>query len=100
MAWYGMPFTHDVDQLSELTPSTGFSAVTDAIDPLWIAEALEATGTRTIRRRKLPAEMVIWLVIAMALFLSLLKIHPPARSGTWGTRCLLEISAACREDPE
>ena len=68
MAWYGMPFTHDVDQLSELTPSTGFSAVTDAIDPLWIAEALEATGTRTIRRRKLPAEMVIWLVIAMALF--------------------------------
>lgn len=37
------------------------------IDPIWIEEALAATGTATIRRRRLPAEQVIWLVLGMAL---------------------------------
>ena len=37
------------------------------IDPNWIHEALEATGTATMRRRRLPAEQVIWLVLGMAL---------------------------------
>jgi hypothetical protein len=39
-----------------------------AIDPAWIATALAASGCSTVRRRKLPAELVVWLVIAMALF--------------------------------
>jgi hypothetical protein len=34
----------------------------------WIEAALEWTGTTTIRRRRLPAEQVVWLVIGMALF--------------------------------
>lgn len=38
------------------------------IDPEWIQAALEATGTASIRRRRLPAEQVIWLVLGMALF--------------------------------
>lgn len=38
------------------------------IDPAWIEEALAATGTATIRRRRLPAVQVVWLVIGMALF--------------------------------
>ena len=38
------------------------------IDPAWIKEALEATGTASMRRRRLPAEQVIWLVLGMALF--------------------------------
>jgi hypothetical protein len=33
----------------------------------WITEALLATGTATMRRRRLPAEQVIWLVLGMAL---------------------------------
>lgn len=37
------------------------------LDPAWIAEALLATGTATVRRRRLPAEQVVWLVIGMAL---------------------------------
>jgi len=37
------------------------------IDPEWIREALEATGTATLRRRRLPADQVIWLVLGMAL---------------------------------
>jgi hypothetical protein len=34
----------------------------------WIEQALATTGTSTIRRRRLPAEQVIWLVIGVALF--------------------------------
>jgi hypothetical protein len=39
----------------------------DRLDPTWISAALEATGTATLRRRRLPAEMVIWLMIGIAL---------------------------------
>ena len=38
------------------------------IDPEWIDQALSATGTATVRRRRLPAEHVIWVVLGMALF--------------------------------
>jgi hypothetical protein len=37
------------------------------IDPEWIEAALQATGTATMRRRRMPAEQVVWLVIGMAL---------------------------------
>jgi hypothetical protein len=39
-----------------------------SLDPDLIDEALAATGTATIRKRRLPAEQVIWLVIGMCLF--------------------------------
>src|ERR1700737_5003361 len=38
------------------------------IDPKWIEEALAATGTASLRRRRLPAEQVIWLVLGIGLF--------------------------------
>lgn len=34
----------------------------------WIEQTLNATGTASIRRRRLPAEQVVWLVIALALY--------------------------------
>jgi hypothetical protein len=37
------------------------------IDPEWIASALEITGVATLRRRRLPVEQVVWLVLGMAL---------------------------------
>lgn len=37
------------------------------IDPVWIEEALAWAGTVTMRRRRLPAEQVLWLVIGMGL---------------------------------
>lgn len=37
------------------------------LDPAWIEEALLATGTATIRRRRLPAERTVWLMLGMAL---------------------------------
>jgi hypothetical protein len=33
----------------------------------WVLHALAATGTASVRKRKLPAEFVFWLVIGMAL---------------------------------
>jgi hypothetical protein len=45
-----------------------FDKIRGRIDPDWIEEALEATGTATIRHRRLPAVQVVWLVIGMALF--------------------------------
>lgn len=64
------------------------------IDPLWIQEALEATGTATLRRRRLPAEQVIWLVLGIALLrdrsitevADSLDIALPARSGPTASR--------------
>lgn len=41
------------------------------IEPAWIEQALQTTGTSSIRRRKLPAEHAIWLVIGLALFRNL-----------------------------
>ncbi len=37
------------------------------LDPLWIDAALQATGKASLRRRRLPAEQVVWLVLGMAL---------------------------------
>jgi Insertion element 4 transposase N-terminal/Transposase DDE domain len=56
----------------------------------WIEEALEATGTATVRRRRLPAEQVIWLVLGMALYrnrpiedvVSKLDLSLPGNGGT------------------
>jgi transposase IS4-like protein/DDE family transposase len=56
----------------------------------WIEEALRATGTATVRRRRLPAEQVIWLVLGMALYrnrpiedvVSKLDLSLPGSGGT------------------
>lgn len=44
-----------------------FTLFAETLDPRWITQALEATGTASVRRRKLPAEYVVWLVIGMGL---------------------------------
>jgi len=45
-----------------------FEALRSALSMEWVRQALERTGKATIRRRKLPNEAVVWLVIGMALF--------------------------------
>lgn len=47
---------------------SSFDRFRQALDPEWIEAALAATGTATVRRRKLPAEMMVWIVIGMGLF--------------------------------
>ncbi len=55
-----------LDVVRELVPGE-FGHFQQHIDDAWIAEALASTGTATLRRRRLPAEQVVWLVIGMAL---------------------------------
>jgi len=54
--------------LSEQPQPENFARFRQSIDPQWIEEALAATGTATVRKRRLPAVQVVWLVIGMALF--------------------------------
>lgn len=44
-----------------------FTLFAQTLDPRWIEAALQATGGASVRRRKLPAEYVVWLVIGMGL---------------------------------
>jgi hypothetical protein len=44
-----------------------FTLFAQTLDPRWIVEAVQATGAASVRRRKLPAEYVVWLVIGMGL---------------------------------
>jgi hypothetical protein len=52
----------------EYAEPESFARLLSSIDAAWIEEALEATGTATIRKRRLPAEQVVWLVLGMALY--------------------------------
>jgi hypothetical protein len=53
---------------AELGAPTGFDTLRQGLPAAWIEQALAATGTATLRRRRLPAEQVVWLVLGMALF--------------------------------
>ena len=54
--------------VSAFTAPEQFESIRQHIDPAWVAEALAATGTATVRKRRLLAEQVVWLVIGMAMF--------------------------------
>jgi hypothetical protein len=56
-----------LESLAGFVVPADFGRFRQHIDPAWIEEALDATGTASVRRRRLPAEQAIWLVIGMAL---------------------------------
>ncbi len=55
-----------LEYTAAFTPDA-FPQLTAHLDPAWIEEALLATGTATLRRRRLPAERTVWLILGMAL---------------------------------
>lgn len=59
-------FAEALSFTASVTPST-LDTFARHLDQDWIEEALLNTGTATLRRRRLPAEQVVWLVIGMAL---------------------------------
>jgi len=63
-----MDFKEALQELCDLEAGSGLKALGSELDEEWVRDALEQTGTCTIRRRKLPAEQVVWLVIGMGLF--------------------------------
>jgi len=78
------------------------------VDPVWIEEALAWSGTSTIRRRRLPAEQVVWLVIGMGLFrnepiehvVDLLDLALPDRRDTLVAKSAIsQARQRLKEDP-
>ena len=59
-------FTEPLEFTSEFTPRS-FPNLVKHLDPTWAEEALLSTGTASMRRRRLPAEQAVWLVLGMAL---------------------------------
>ena len=57
----------DMDYTGTLAPHE-FERFASLVDAAWIDEALRQTGTVSVRRRRLPAERMVWLVIGLALF--------------------------------
>lgn len=47
---------------------TAFERFGSQLDAEWIATGLKETNTASVRRRKIPAPLIVWLVIGMALF--------------------------------
>lgn len=63
-----MQLRHALDVIGSFPRREQLSHFARDVAPEWIEEALAATGVATVRRRRLPAEQVPWLVIGMALF--------------------------------
>ena len=54
--------------IQETMPVAGLDRLAEHLPLTWIEEALASTGVASVRRRRLPAEQVVWLVIALALY--------------------------------
>jgi hypothetical protein len=59
-----------LDYTRELTPDS-FATFAQALPMAWIEEALATTGTASLRTRRLPAEVCVWLVLGMSLIRNL-----------------------------
>ncbi len=62
-----MSLQHALLTCHQVTPAR-LDRFATLLHPNWIDQALAATGTASLRRRRLPAEQVVWLVIGLALF--------------------------------
>ena len=82
-------FTEALEFTSAFTPES-FPRLLERFEPAWVDEALLATGTATIRRRRLPADRTVWLMLGMSLLRDLpvtevarqLEIALPALDGS------------------
>ena len=63
-----MPFQQTLLGLDEFHSFSDLSTFSQNIPVEWIESALQLTAKATIRRRRLPSEQVLWLVMGMALF--------------------------------
>ncbi len=62
-----MSLHEELSLVASAMPDSITSLQTRLDDGDWISRALTAKGVATLRRRRLPAEQVVWLVIGMAL---------------------------------
>jgi len=77
------------------------------VDPEWVLKALEVSGVATLRKRRLPAEQVVWLTIGMALYrnrsihevVSKLDLALPGHSPTVVSSSVFEARARVGAQP-
>lgn len=101
-----MRFSETLPLVAELTPEK-IQDLRRNIDPEWILNALHATGTASLRRRRLPAEQVVWLVIGMALMrnrpitdvVAKLDLALPGPSPSVAPSTVAEARARLRAEP-
>jgi hypothetical protein len=58
---------HEALALTAAVSPESFANFARHLNSVWVEESLLSTETATLRRRRLPAERVVWLVIGMAL---------------------------------
>jgi hypothetical protein len=100
-------FTEALEFTSEFMPR-GFPNLTKHLDAAWVMESLLATGTATIRKRRLPAEQTVWLVLGMAVMRDMpitavaqqLDIALPAADGSRTVASSALTQARARLGPE
>lgn len=63
-----MPIQQSLFDLGELFNFSDLSTFTHNIPIEWVESALRLSNQATIRRRRLPSEQVLWLVLGMAIF--------------------------------
>ena len=56
-----------LDRIYQFTPEQ-FNALSDVLSPELIEQCLHESGTVTLRKRRLPLEMMVWSVVGMALY--------------------------------
>ena len=62
-----MQLSQALDAISQASPES-FSSLSEVLHPELIEQCLQETGTVTLRKRRLPMEMMVWGVVGMALF--------------------------------
>ena len=100
-------FTEALEFTSDFTPKS-FPTLIKHLDPAWVEEALLATGTATLRRRRLPAEQTVWLLLGMAVMRDLpiatvaqqLDVALPAADGSRTVASSALTQARARLGPE
>jgi hypothetical protein len=100
-------FTEALEFTSDYT-ARAWPNVIKHFDPVLIEEALAATGTATIRKRRLPAERTVWLMLGMSVMRDLpisavaqqLDIALPAADGTRTVASSALTQARARLGPE
>jgi hypothetical protein len=57
-----------LDALADGTLPASFQGLRSHVDVQWIQDALSKHGIATVRKRKLPVEEVVWLIIGISLY--------------------------------
>ncbi|NRA52512.1 MAG: transposase domain-containing protein, partial [Gammaproteobacteria bacterium] len=62
-----MPLSYDFYSLSNFSPDS-FTSLSEVLSPELIDKCLSESGVATLRKRRLPLDMMVWSIIGMSIF--------------------------------